>query len=331
MRGLHPLRPQRLARARRRQRGAALLLAMMIMMLVVTATAGMVWQQSRAIGIEAAERARNQAVWILTGALDWARLILLEDQRSNRGSEPHDSLDEPWATPLAEIRLSTFLAADRDNNTEGGTEAFLSGAITDAQSHFNLAGLIDDAGKPVPAQLAALDRLCGLVGAASDTAARIAQVMGAARVSRGDEGAQGPPLRPGRLADLAWAGIDAATLALLEPYVVLLPVATPVNVNTAPREVLMAAIDGIDLGTAERLVQLRQRKAFARFEDIKSELPPALVPEAGRIGVVTNHFEVRGQLRLEDRVLEQRSLLLRRDGRVEVLRTERRSFSAGGL
>ena len=41
------------------QRGAALLLAMIIMALVATATAGMVWHQSRAIQIEAAERART--------------------------------------------------------------------------------------------------------------------------------------------------------------------------------------------------------------------------------------------------------------------------------
>ena len=303
---------------------------MVIMVLVVTATAGMVWQQSRAFRIEAAERARAQAAWILTGALDWARLILREDQRSNRG-EPHDSLDEPWATPLAEARLSTFLAVDKDNNTEGAPEAFISGGITDAQSHFNLAGLLDDAGKEVPAQRAALERLCSLVGTTSDTAARISQALVAARLGSADDGPRGQPLRPTRLADLAWAGIDGATLTMLEPYVVLLPVATPVNVNTASREVLMAAIDGIDLGTAERLVQARQRKAFRRVDDIKNELPSAVVLDGGRIGVSSSHFEVAGRLRLDDRVLEQRSLLVRREDRVDVLRSERRSFSATGF
>jgi len=107
----------------RAQRGAALLLAMIIVVLVVTATAGMVWQQSRAISIEAAERARAQAAWILAGALDWARLILREDARSGRAT----SLNEPWATPLAEARLSTFLAADASNNADTGPEAFLAG------------------------------------------------------------------------------------------------------------------------------------------------------------------------------------------------------------
>ena len=83
------------------QQGAALLLAMVIVALVAAVTAGMVWQQTRVVQVEAAERARVQAAWILSGALDWARLILREDLRNNRASaQPHDSLDEPWACLL---------------------------------------------------------------------------------------------------------------------------------------------------------------------------------------------------------------------------------------
>lgn len=69
--------------AGRAQRGAALLLAMLIVVLVVTLTSGMVWQQARAIEVEGAERARAQSAWILHGALDWARLILSEDARTD--------------------------------------------------------------------------------------------------------------------------------------------------------------------------------------------------------------------------------------------------------
>src|SRR5450631_895147 len=109
-------------RRSRPQRGAALLTAMIIVTLVATLAASMVWQQWRAVQVESAERARTQAAWILSGALDFARLILREDQRSNRPT----ALTEPWATPLAESRLSTFLAVDK-SNTDDGPEAFLSG------------------------------------------------------------------------------------------------------------------------------------------------------------------------------------------------------------
>ncbi len=314
-----------------RQRGAALLLAMIIVALVATVTAGMVWQQTRAVTVEAAERARAQAGWILSGALDWARLILREDQRTNQNrAQPYDSLDEPWATPLAEARLSTFLAADKDNNADGGPEAFISGSIADAQAHFNLRGMLADDGKVLPLQQAALERLCGQAGVPTDAAARIGLALASALVPTGNEGAAGPPLRPSRLLDLAWAGIEPEVLAKLEPFAILLPVATPVNLNTASREVMVAAIDGIDLGSAERLVQERQRRPFHTLDEVREQLPPGTTLEPNRVSVVSSYFEVSGRLRLEDRVLEERSLLVRRDNRVDVLRRERQSFSAAG-
>ena len=98
----------------RNHRGAALLTAMIIVALIATLAASMVWQQWRAVQIEVAERARLQSSWILSGAADWAKLILAEDAKTGGA----DHLGEPWAVPLAEARLSTFLAADKDNNTD---------------------------------------------------------------------------------------------------------------------------------------------------------------------------------------------------------------------
>ena len=274
----------------------------------------------------------------MSGALDWARLILKEDGRdASRRGQARDSLDEPWATPLAEARLSTFLAADKDNNTDTGPEAFISGAIVDAQSRFNLRGLVDPSGKQQPLQVAALQRLADLAGAPGDTAARIAGGLSASLGGGGEEGAAGTtgvtgassrPLRPGQLADLTWLGIDPATLARLAPWVELLPLATPVNANTAPREVLLAAIDGIDLGTAERLVSSRQRKPFESLADIQALLPEGAKAEGSRVGVGSSWFLVSGRLRLEERVLEERSLLQREGERVSVRRRERHSFTA---
>ena len=57
---------------------------MIIVALVATLASSMVWQQWRAIQVEAAERARTQSAWVLSGALDWARLILREDAQDRR-------------------------------------------------------------------------------------------------------------------------------------------------------------------------------------------------------------------------------------------------------
>jgi general secretion pathway protein K len=316
-------------RVLRAQQGAALLTAMIIVALVATLAGAMVWQQWRAIQVEAAERARTQSAWILTGALDWARLILREDAR-NGGV---DHLGEPWAVPLAEARLSTFLAADKDN-TDDAPDAFLSGAITDALARYNLANVVS--GNSIdPVELAALQRLCETIGVSTDVAVRIATglrdaapplpVGAAASAASAPEpaAAADPPLMPRSVRQLTWLGIDAESLRLLEPYVVLLPEKAWVNVNTAPREVLVAAIPNLDLATAERIVQSRQRSPMKSVADVQALAPALPSTSFERLAVGSNFFEVRGRLRLGDVVLEQRSLVQRRGLDVVVLQRDR--------
>ncbi len=306
-------------RLRREERGAALLTAMIIVALVSTLASTMLWQQWRAIQVEAAERSRTQSAWILSGALDWARLILREDARN--GSIDH--LGEPWAVPLAEARLSTFLAADKDN-TDDAPDAFLSGSITDAQGRYNLTN-VASAGKIDPVELAALQRLCETVGVSADVAARIAGgLRDASPIPPPDPNASGapatpavvapenPPIMPRSVSQLAWLGIDPEALRALEPYIVILPEKTYVNVNTAPREVLVATAPGLDLATAERIVQSRQRVPIKSVQgDLKALAPSLPATSLDRLTTGSNFFEVRGRLRLGDLVLEQRSLVKR--------------------
>ena len=314
-----------------RQRGAALLTAMIIVTLVATLAAAMVWQQWRAVQVETAERARTQASWILVGALDWARLILREDARE--GGPDH--LGEPWAVPLAEARLSTFLAADR-NNTDSGPEAFLSGSIEDATSRYNLRNLVD-AGAVLPLELLTLTRLCESSGVSPEIAGQIAdrlreavQAMGGAPPVEGaPPPSANPPLMPHTLAQLRWLEIDPQAVKRLERHVTLLPARTPINVNTAPREVIAAVLD-IDLGTAERVVTTRQRKALGGTEDLKVLLPEDTLIDPVRVGIASNYFYVEGRLRLGSRIVQERSLVERRDrGEIVPVRRERTSLVDG--
>jgi general secretion pathway protein K len=303
-------------RARLRQRGAALLLAMIILTLVSTLAAGMVWQQSRAVQLEAAERARVQSAWILTGALDWARLILREDSRPAGGgnSAQVDHLGEPWAVPLAEARLSSFLAADKDNNADSDLEAFLSGSIADAQARYNLRNLFDEEGKPKEAEVRTLQRLCESAGLPVDIANRLVEGLRLAWSPVAVEGINDLPLAPLKLAELTWVGIDSGSIAKLTPFVIVLPAPTPVNANTASREVLVAVLDGLDLGTAERLLELRQRSPFANLEDIRAQIGQAIKLEDARVSVGSSYFEVVGRMRLDQFVVEELSLVERRGG-----------------
>ena len=128
------------------QRGAALLAAMLTVTLVATMAATALWQQWRSVEVEAAERARVQSAWLLTGALDWARLILRQDAITGGA----DHLAEPWAVPLNEARLSTFLSMET-SSADSDRDAFLSGQITDLQGRMNLTNLIEDGKLSQPA------------------------------------------------------------------------------------------------------------------------------------------------------------------------------------
>ncbi|OYT98790.1 MAG: general secretion pathway protein GspK [Burkholderiales bacterium PBB1] len=301
----------------RQQAGAALLTAMLIVVLVSSLASAMVWQQWRAVQVESAERARTQSAWILAGALDWARLILREDAKSGGAT----TLSDPWATPLAEARLSSFLAADK-TRTDDGPEAFLSGQITDAQARYNLRNLVGSDGKVVPAELAATRRLFDSIGVAPDLADRLATGLRDALSRPGTEGRTAtPPLLPRTVAQLSWLGVDRDTVRRIAPLVVLLPVRTPINLNTASREVIAASVDGMDLGAAGRLVQSRQRTPFKSLAEAQALIPPSLTLDASRVDVKSSFFEVRGRIRLGDRVLEELSLVERRG--LEVLSLQR--------
>lgn len=311
------------------QRGTALLLAMVILALIATLAAGMIAQQQRAIAVEAAERARAQSAWVLVGALDWARLVLREDARSGNV----DDLGEPWAVPLAEARLSTFLAADRQApSEEDGPDAFLSGLVQDLQARYNLHNLLGEDAKVDENEREVFQRLCRIVGLPDGVADRIADGMSAAAVEGNDDA----PLLPLTLDQLGWLGVDAATIEQLRPYAIVLPGATGVNVNTASREVLAATIPGLDLGGAERLVQRRMRAPYKSVDEVKKDLPDGLEPPPEkRLAVGSRFFEVLGRLRLDERVFEERSIVERRaadrGGDIVPVLRERRSIAPGTL
>lgn len=316
---------------RAKESGAALLIAMLTVALVATFAAASLWQQWRGVEVETAERARVQSGWILTGALDWARLMLREDQMGPGLNGP-DHLGEPWAVPLQEARLSSFLAADRNNTTSDlGPEvmdAFLSGQIIDLQSLMNVNNLVDMNGKVSEPDVEAFGRLFELLGLSQAELGKLVEnlrfAVAAGQVSPSPAAA---PLRPQHVAELVWLGLSPQTVAALEPYVTLLPSVgrTKVNANTAPAEVIAAAA-AISLADAQRLVQVRDASYFKAVGDIQSQLqgdPAARQGVADALGVSSNFFEVRSRLRLDKLVVEEHSMVWRQGISVSVLRRER--------
>jgi len=183
--------------------------------------------------------------------------------------------------------------------------------------------------------LATLERLCTTVGVSADVATRIAvalrdaapPVPPAPGASSPPPPPADPPLMPQSASQLGWLGIDAESLRLLEPYIILIPdtlrFPALVNVNTAPREVLVAVVDQLDLATAERIVQSRQRAPLKSVGDLTALAPNVPPANLNRLAFNSNYFQVRGRLRLGDVVLEQHSLVKRNGPTVVVLQRER--------
>jgi len=335
----------------RRQRGAALLLALLIMTLVATLAAGMVWLQWRGIEVETAERARAQAQWLLNASLDWGNLIL---KSSIRQSHNDDDLGQPWATPLAETKLSSFLSADGRHSEDSGPEAYLSGQITDAQSKYNLYNLVV-AGQGIgkTTEVERLQALFQAIGVSQDVATTIAAGMRAsdsAQHTAQDANPQTDPtsvLMPMELGDLAWYGIDPKVIRQMEPFVQIIPFSGPppggtgtpqmmININTAPAEVIMAGCPGLSRAQAEQLILQRRQQPFndpGRLANaLKGGAATGVLPCPGNDGhpglildVKSYYFEIYGQLRYEQHVIRERSIVYRKDAftPVQVLRRER--------
>jgi len=311
--------------AGRTQRGAAILMAMLTVVLVTTLASAMMWQQWRGVELESAQRARVQSAWILTGALDWARLILREDAREGGA----DHLSEPWAVPLASARLSTFLAAERGqvqvgDDTDSDSDAFLAGNIEDLQGRLNVANLIEGGKLDVPT-LAAWSRLFKQFNLPNSEleimSQRLLLASTATAVGKPDPLAS---LWPGGAADLVWLGLSAATFQTISPFVTLLPVATPINLNTAPVEVLMASVEGLTLAQARQMAQSRAVTPIATLMDALLLVSgPDVKFDAALHGVASRFFSVTGQLRLGQSTLQERSVLQRDGMTVKVLNRAR--------
>ena len=301
-----------------KHRGAALLAAMLTVALVATFAAGALWQQWRAVEVEGAERQRTQARWLLTGALDWARVILREDARAGNVNTPTDHLAEPWAVPLQEARLSSFLAAlpDGTGNTAEddklGQQILLSGEINDAQSRMNVTNLLQ--GEQLDSKtVMAFARLFDTLNVPPAQLSLLTQGLLAAQRQAGNA-----PLMPQRVDQLTWLGLSPQVLQALAPHITVLPTRTPINLNTASVQVLYASVTGLSLSDAQRLVQLRERQHWDTVEAFQKALGRPLNLD-GSHSVNTRYFEVIGRLRMPQTTLQERSLVQRDQTELKVL------------
>ena len=296
----------------RRQQGVAVITALLLTTLAITIVTSLFWEQQVQVRSIENQRMQLQSEWIMRGALDWAALILREDTKYSSV----DNLDEPWAIPLAETRLDQYV----DNGLEDAdiADAALSGGVSDAQARYNLTNLCPG-GTIDPAEVAAFERLLGNAQMDPALAQATAEVMAASlkkpEATAANSGGQAVP-QPVNLMQvddlLAVPGFTPEMLDRLKDFVIFLPRAAPVNVNTAPAEVLAARISTLSLSDAAALVANRKTASYRDIADFSLRLQgkPLSVP-ANKLSVMTNYFLVNGKVRMSRARLETQALIER--------------------
>jgi len=296
-----------------RQRGAVLLVALLIVALAAAGASALLQQQDLAVRQLETNRDFEQAQWILKGGVQWARSILAQDARASTV----DHAEELWATglPSAEIEQGT-----------------VSGDISDQQGLFNLNNLVRD-GKPSGPDIAMLKRLLRAVDLRAELADAIADWIDADRETLAPGGAEddfylGLPV-PYRTANRPLAemgellrvrGCDEAAVARLRRVATVLPRRTPINVNFAALEVLVALVDGLTLSEALVLTRGRSTAPIRDRQDFRARLPRRdLQVDEEAYSVDSQFFLVQGRAKTGKADVRMESLLQREKGSLPVV------------
>lgn len=293
---------------------------MLVVALVATLSASAFWQQWQAWAVEQAEQQRGQADWLLTGAQDWARLILRDDARTSEA----DHLAEPWAAPQQTIPLAAFLsgpaypAADRQTSTQLRTR------IVDLQGRMNLRNLIEGDEQQAAISADDLAAFRKLFAALSLPESELDSLVHQLQQSRQTETEATGQVWPTRFGQLAWMGLSDHSLQALAEHASWLPERTALNLNTCSALALYASVPGLELAQAQNQVNQRLRRPFLVLNDAAGFL--GNTQDSGRFTVGSRYFEVQQQLRLDEAVFARTSVLMRDGIEVRTLWTQ-----AGGI
>ena len=241
--------------------GVALITALLVVAIATSTAIAIASRQYLEIRQTANLLGRDQAYLIALGGEFWAKQVLTEDLKEGKT----DSLEEIWASQPASIAV------------QGGT---IQGRIYDQQALFNLNNLIDSNDKQNPLAMARFQRLLEKNHLDPTLAIAVADWIDANKAIGGSGGAEDQTYLPRdpstftanqpmfSVSELMLIeGFNSESVEKLTPWVTTLPAATPININTAPIEILHILAPGISLMDAQTLADERRKKEFASVDE----------------------------------------------------------------
>ncbi|KWZ41490.1 general secretion pathway protein GspK [Burkholderia savannae] len=338
-----------------RERGVAIINALLVVALSAILVSGMLWRQQVQVRRIENQRLLAQAQWVARGALDWTRMVLRSEGDTAPGITYLGGIwAVPIAkTKLSEFlgRVGVTDAADGSDTYLSGS---IEDAQAKFNLRNLVSSPAPGALQLNAAQVQTFQRLLATLGLdqqlakivarhvraglkQSATRFQVAQLPGAASgvpVPLPDGGTEGggnftdePGIAGGEgrgPAPLMMTSVDSLLdvegftpemVERLRPFVTVLPTVTPVNLNTAPAEVIAALVPGMSVSSAQALVSRRETVFFRNVGDVTLALRGSGAPnvslDSSQIDVTSSYFIVHGRIEHDRAVVDRTSLVYR--------------------
>ncbi|VWD21137.1 general secretion pathway protein GspK [Burkholderia lata] len=342
--------------ARGRQRGAAIITALLVVALSAILVSGMLWRQQVQIRRIENQRVIAQAQWVARGALDWTRMILRSEGDTAPGITYLGGIwGVPIAKTKLSDFLGRIGAPNDNGGEDTYISGSIEDAQAKFNLRNLVASPAPGVLQLNVTQVQAFQRLLTTLGYDGALAKRIALQVRASLLNSATRfqmptlpgGGTAPPITapvatdqqggggftddPGMTggdrgpAPLMMTGVDSLLdidgvtpemVARLRPFVTVLPTTTPVNMNTAPAEVIAALMPGMSVSSAQALVSRRETVFFRNVGDVQLALRGAGAPnvtlDSSVIDVNSSYFIVHGRIQ-HDRAEVDRTSLVYRD------------------
>lgn len=306
---------------RRRQRGVALVTALLVVAIATVAAIAMASRQQLDIRRTGSLLHGEQAWAFVRGAESWAQVILRRDRADNE----IDTLGEDWSTqpPVSFV--------------EGGS---IVGRLIDMQSRFNVNNLVVN-GEASQVDIDYYRRLLNLLDLDESLADALVDWIDEDIDVRFPDGAEDEayllletPYRAANrpLSDISELrlvkGYNQEVVERLQPFVVALPEAAPINVNTASATVLAALNNDLTLSDGQSLVEARGEEGYESVDSFLQE--PVLNGKqiGAAIAVQTNWFLMLSQADIGQGRARLASLIQRSADDIRVVRRQRTFFES---
>lgn len=280
--------------------GSATILALIVVGVAAVLLSGLIWRQEIQMRVLENSRDHTQVVWLQRSAVDFARLILVEDQRNSN----YDHLGEIWAIPLVESKLADFLK--NADMTDEASKVVLIGSISDAQALFNITNLWDSNFKSISQSgVESYGRLLSSLGLDSKIAQQTAEIY----LESGT-----PPIDLASIYSLA--SYQIPEMKVLGSFITLLPTKSKINANTVSAEVLMASIPSLSRSAANSFVLQRSQKPINSFQGIISLLSESgaglgVFPSVEEVDFKSEYWFVNSEITIKDSYFKNTTLIKR--------------------